>query len=235
MNKNLVLKSQANEVYEVIREDGFDVSEFVWRERDGTMVADVRVSELVHRSSGYYFIFDWHDRGLPGSRLVQWAEFSPGEDAVVEQQFPGSWDGQLGYLGKWLLYLRRELEAPDLWNSITQQAAVIGAVSDTETPNTPFTPDERKYIADSLEDISHQITAECRLSEYQAGQLEAQVAYLVDSTERSGRRDWTLMALGVVVNVMLMGTIPPDAGRQMFHLLSQVFQQLLGEGRALLQ
>jgi hypothetical protein len=235
MENALLLRSQQNEVFEVLRKQGFDVSQFRWRERKSTKVRDLRVHELAHLPSNSYFIFDWYNKGIVGAPRKQWAQFSPGAESVVERQYPGSWELQVKFVRLWLSYLRRELEAPDLWSEFAQQAGLIDVVSTTEGSNSPFSLEERHFIADRLNDISHQIAAEHRLSEYQTAQLESQVAYLVDSSERTGRRDWAFLALGVITNIMLMGTVPPDAGRQMFELLSQVFQQLLTQGQALLQ
>jgi len=151
MQRRLLLKSQANEVYNNIESSGLDVSEFQLRERDSTMTPDLQVSQLVHQPSGYYFIFDWrNDKRSDNPGLRHWAKFSPGEEAVLESISSGDWKTQFFYCQAWLHYLYRELDAPDLWGAIAQQIALIDSASDTDTPNTAFTRDEQIHIAERL-------------------------------------------------------------------------------------
>ena len=96
-----LLKSQANQVFDVIKESGLDPADFEWRDTTGHASLTI-VSRLVHRSSGYYFTFD--------NLTLFNSKWEPGEQTKVDSKYWKEWEYQLDAMYNWLSYLRRETE-----------------------------------------------------------------------------------------------------------------------------
>lgn len=107
MIKQLILRSQAKEISDAIKAKGLDFSQFQWEERESTKTTGLIVSALVHKPTGYYFIFDYHNGN-------HWTVRSPGKGTSLDTQYPGSWEFQQGYYLQWIDYLKKELEFDDL-------------------------------------------------------------------------------------------------------------------------
>ena len=131
-----ILKSQRNEVFLAVKQSGFDPDAFDWRtwyvedSRTETHTTDV----LLHLETEYYIQFDL---GTDGEQLCR---FSPGAGAIIETSIQGSWDLQMQYVRSWLENLKREITAPDLWESLSSESSLSAAASDGFDGNAPFTP-----------------------------------------------------------------------------------------------
>ena len=106
MGKNLILRTQANVVLEMIKSTGLDPSGFEWREVISRHTHGLTVSTLFHKASGYYFIFDY------SPRKHNWCEISPGTNTGHTTFETGTWEGQLSTVGAWLVLLRSEIWRP---------------------------------------------------------------------------------------------------------------------------
>ena len=84
--------------------------------------------------------------------------FSPGLETVRQRIKPLNWVGKSAMLRNWLTYLKREIEAPDLWASLFQDQELLSSES-TEAVNTPFTVDEQVQIKETIEEIRVYITS----------------------------------------------------------------------------
>ena len=77
MEKILILKTQANEIFQAMQSLGLDPSQFAWEEVPSKITQGLAVSRLVHRPTGHYFMFDFRQR-------KHWIERSPGDGVGVE-------------------------------------------------------------------------------------------------------------------------------------------------------
>jgi len=91
-----LLRSQSNEVFQVVKVLGFEPTGFRWQ-----LVPSLRTSGL----------------------LV--SQLTPGREKKVEHQYPGDWRTQLVYVRRWLENLKRETEQPDLWQMIGQEKQLV--------------------------------------------------------------------------------------------------------------
>jgi hypothetical protein len=99
----LLPETRKNEVLNIIRRHGLDPLSFRW-EIDMSKFSHDPILCLYHNNKCYYFRFDFKEG-------IHFSEFSPGEERLIEKAYPGEWNGQLLYFGRWLILLRREIEA----------------------------------------------------------------------------------------------------------------------------
>ena len=221
MAQRLILKSHANEVLLLIYHEGLAPSQFEWEERSSKHADNLEVSALIHRPTGYYFLFDFY-----GSTSEHWAEFSPASGSPLHSVHAGSWEFQRDYVLAWITFLKREIEAPDLWGAICQEMKLAEATISVDIPNTPFSPEERETILEQLDEIEAHVLDTHSLAADQAKFLKKQLSYLKESSSRLGRKDWLTLALGAVVSVAI--SVGPDIGRNLFQLFITAIRHVFG-------
>ncbi|MHB8335899.1 MAG: hypothetical protein ACYDEE_00580 [Ignavibacteriaceae bacterium] len=219
MSKNIILKSYVNEVLLYIKSNGLDATEFSWEETYSTQSHPLLVSKLVHKHTAYYFIFDF-------LKDAHFCEYSPGKEKLVDKNYPGDWTNQFSYFKYWISYLKREIEAPDLWGALQNERSFINASADTET-NELFKEDEKAKIKSSLNKIKEFIYAAHILQLKDREFVEGRFQYLIDSSERLGKKDWINITLGVLINVILFLSLPSESAGELFRFVSVSLQWLL--------
>ncbi|HMH44820.1 MAG TPA: hypothetical protein VK557_15120 [Pyrinomonadaceae bacterium] len=211
-----LLKSQANEVFEMITALGLEPSDFEWQTVKG-YVTTYQVSELVHRSSGYYFMFD-----NAGDRFF--SKWSPGKETLSQTLEAGSWLAQCKLVAAWLSYLKRETHSPDLWEQISTEARVLESAASSDSTNDSFTADEKAYIVQGIQEIkqflltAHKVDPEL---------VEARLNYLIESSERVGRKDWINLLISVLVGIVINAALPPETTRELFRFVGTVLRQII--------
>jgi hypothetical protein len=210
-----LLKSQANQVFKAIEMNGWEPSEFEWQDTQGFHSGN-KVSQLVHKASGYYFVFDNAD-GF-------WSKWSPGEETQERIQHASDWAMQLNMFGNWLSYLRRETESPDLWGAISNEARILESAASSDTSNAPFSAQEKEYILTGLNEIKqYLLTAHKPDPEL----VESRLNYLAESSNHLGRKDWLNVLISVLVGIVISAALPPEATRDLFRFVGTVLRQIL--------
>jgi len=167
----LILKSQANEILGLIQEHRLSPEEFIWGHAESVNDPRIDVSTLVYKPASYYFQFDFNG---PEHFCV----FSPGATTKVQAEFPRTWPNLIGILRGWLGFLRREIEAPDLWAVIKDQP-VLSEVSFDQTQNTNFNAEEIVRIQNSLIEIKQYLLSAENFSPEQRQYLDEKFQHLV--------------------------------------------------------
>ena len=204
--REVLLKSQWDDVFKRVVAAGFSPSHFERVEMWSPINGSRAISVLRHRPNPeYWFKFD------RGGRGGHYAIYSPGAETGEERQYPGPWVGQLEYVDKWLVYLRRELEAPDLWSGLASGAQAQQSIS-----NEPFTSTELEAISERLARIEKHFMETRALQEGEASYVRESLDFLRTSAKTEGRRTWTNMAIGVIFNIVLFLALPADAAGALF-------------------
>lgn len=239
-----LLKTQRNAIYKAVESSGLTPREFRWENRDAEPLGFIgsEAEALVHTPTGFYCMIDnasvggriarnLRDRDQHGDYLLQ---FTPGSESRVQTVLGVDVETALGYVHEWLVNLQREATEPDLWAQIAAEGEVFSdAISGLAAANTPFKADERKRIAQGLDEIRAQLAAQHELSEQQLTAIDKGFAALKAASERVGRKDWVLMLGGTLMGIIGGAALPPNVVKGLFHIVGEVFQWLLQQGRLL--
>ena len=210
-----LLPSQANQALRVIENGGWEKTDFEWQEIRGDNSGQP-VSQLIHRASGYYFVFD----NVGGFR----SKWSPGEQTPEQTENAMSWQVQLELLAHWLTYLRREIQSPDLWGAISKEAQILESAASSDTSNAPFTAEEKTYIVQGINEIKQYLLTAHKLD---PELVESRLNYLVESSERVGRKDWINLLISVLIGIVINAALPPEATRELFRFVGTVLRQII--------
>src|SRR5438094_561190 len=99
MEIRYLLKSQANQVFQAIKNAELEPADFEWQETKGHE-SGLFISMLVHKTSGYYFSFDNYNEFS--------SIWSPGKQTLVDMNSGTQWKSQLTWFQSWLTCVKRE-------------------------------------------------------------------------------------------------------------------------------
>jgi hypothetical protein len=223
-------KIQKNQILKVILEFGPPPEDFQWTEKQQEEWSEMhtwpyRVSVLTHRPTEYFCIFGAHS-----------VTTSPGLSKKVEDsRHEDKWAKKVDACGKWLVILKLEVDAPDLWATIGQEKALSTAASSADLDNRPFTAAEQNLIATKLDEIKAYLLEGQQFDKEQAEFVKTEFAYLRQSAARFGRKDWLRVLLGVLIGQAINLALDPAKARGLFSLAGAAFQSLWGTVQGLLQ
>ena len=198
-----LLTSQKNQVFERVQQAGLDPTRFEWSKSSETGIVS---SELRVKDAPYFFRFEWQATGL-GHRRV--SRLCPGPDTREVVLEPYDWESQLIHVRQWLTLLRREIEAPDLWELANQQVELFRRPWEVQD-NSPFNAEEQDQIARTLRELAGAVQETTELSREQKDATTEVLQHLEQAAKREGRRDWFFMLGGVVLGWAANAGISPQ-------------------------
>lgn len=208
-------KWQQNLIFEAVQSARLSPGEF-----DCDFGADE--SAFRHRPSGAYFVVG----GDAGDYVTRYlAGDSPVEERTGLSQYRLMQQVQL-----WLAAVKRDIETPDLWGQLQRDADLLGAVSDEDIDNTPFTPAEQAEIAGQLQELGDYVRRTYSPSESQMRLLDERLNYLAAATSRVSRKDWLIMVAGVILGYVLTVALPPEAAVHVLGTLLTNIRHVLAHG-----
>lgn len=225
MRKFLLLKTQKNEVLEVIEKFGLNPSEFEWREIEKDPVyyaADAGIiSALAHVSTEYKFEFD-----MRGDTI--WATFSPGEESPIGNRECRNWAEMLILVIEWIRNLKREIESPDLWAMIGEETKIVEVAGAAKTDQS-FTPEQQQEIHRAMAQIKRFLVEDHQYQDEQMQFISERLEYLELAAKRMSVKDWLHTAIGVLFTIVIGLGLEPDRARELFSFAGNALSQLLGK------
>jgi hypothetical protein len=198
--KYVLLKTQKNDVVEAITDRGLVPSDFDFvLQRSDRSDKKHLVETLVHKSTQLYFKFDFH----PSGNEI-WATFSPGTEGQPKEVITSrNWDAQYEAFQRWLRQVKREVDAPDLWASLTRQPRLVELGASNETSNDRFNSEDRERLVKALGEMREEVGKLYTLNPVEAETIANRFNYLEDKLDEFGKKDWLNLALGVFANIAL--------------------------------
>jgi hypothetical protein len=201
-NMPILQRSQRNAIITAIRAIDLDPREFIFDDSSTTEI------KITHQRSSWWFIVT----GGPGHYIGRYT-LAEGLNWPYEVY---SWQSFLPRVEDWLESLKRDLNTPDLWAELRNEADLLGAGSSRVIENTPFTQTEQREIERRLDKLRTDVIHAHSLSGAQTNALEGKIDYLIEASTRLGRKDWLNTFIGVTLPFVLSVALAPEAARALF-------------------
>ncbi|HBB96526.1 MAG TPA: hypothetical protein DC054_14155 [Blastocatellia bacterium] len=219
MADKTLLRSQKNEVFRLLDDAGIDLRRFTWNQIYSPDNASRLVSRLEYPDS-FFFLFD---RGGDNS---YYGGFSPAEYERAVGVTAGTWPKLLDAVQRWAVCLKRELEEPDLWATISEEKKLAEGASEGND-NSPLSPNEQQRLAQNIDEIKEFLAHTFALNQEQAKLVNDRFRYLTEASARMGRKDWINLSLSVLMTIIIGLAMPPEASRELLRFAGQVFGWLI--------
>lgn len=194
-------KVKRNGIIEAIRKVGLDPKEF-------NLDEDEDKAWVKHNPSSARFTIS----GNPSKYSVTYAA----GDWPTLQVEKYTWGSVMSSFDVWLYNLKNDLETPDLWAELQEEAELFVGASDAADDNTPFTQQEKKEISTQLRKLGKQAQATYSLSEVQTRDLNTKIDYLIEASKRLNRIDWRNALVGALMGFVLSTALSPETARHLF-------------------
>ena len=229
-----LLPSQRAQLFEAVKQAGFDPAEF---RLDDTEVsrypADLIVTTIVHQRSGYWLKFEITSLGrrMGDTRCVT---YSPGHSSPEEKIITVDWPAQLHAVETyWLPVLRRELEAPDLWGMIARQREEerqLAYVTSSEEFGSTLTAAEAQEATALLTRIEQRLIEQEHLEGQRAEFVKTEFTYLrkklEDANNKISRKDLVLLTIATALNICTTLKFPGPTVADLYYTVVAGFQQI---------
>jgi hypothetical protein len=222
MSKMLIMQSQKNDIFNLIKAINLDPSGFVWGEIESELTeydtGNPWISKLTHTETEYFFAFEFrYDDHV--------AVMSPGEAKIVEYRNVGDWDHQVAAALDWLEYLRREITAPDYWAQISEYQSLAQSSNRFEGTNTPFTSREVHMLNEGLNEMKSLFKEYAQQENDEFEMIDARFDDVIGLVEEMGRNSWLHTAIGAVITVSMSLGLSPDIAKEIW----EVFRMKVAE------
>ncbi len=220
MNKQILLKSQKNEVFQLIKNAGLDPFNFAWQEETSKFDSSL-VDCLKYQQTGFFFKFDYRERQKHFSTI------SPGKETLVQDLYPGSWPYQLNNVAEWLSYLKREIEEPDLWQEMSKYQISSAIPIGADTENTPFTVYQFEKIEKAIQQIRSYVIETSQLEQSHRDLVDEKLDYLIGAAKRQGRTDWVHTCIGIIVTIAVAVSLSPEQVNDIWSILKEAVSGII--------
>jgi hypothetical protein len=213
-----LLTSRARLVTEDLKGAGMDPRDFRWERVPSRHWDDAEISRLVHNASEYFMEFDRAKNGTWPSH------FRPGRNLWLEDVVFASPEDQMVFVPEWIAVVQRELEAGDPFAEFIE-GDIWGEW--TELDDTAFTASDITEFTARLEAI-RQLLLDRTDDEETRRQTNAKVDQVIEALKHASRRDWMLMAAGLLFDRALALALSDAQVYQLIDMLVRGVRQLTG-------
>ncbi len=208
VNRRILLRSQQNEIYELITENGLDPRSFNWSE---VKRYDFIYSQLNYNEFDFLFLFQI------SSEYEYNSIYYPGKNISVQYQSTNNWTTQKQHVVNWLYLLKKEVSQPNLWGQITKYKFSYDPDLTSKVSNEPFTNQQLEQVHKSLNQLKNYLIEHIKVSEEQHKLINENINYLSDSAKRQGRRDFIFTAIGLILSLASFLGIQPNQITKLFY------------------
>ena len=195
-------RTQQNEVHQLAVALGLDTAAFEWLEQVNR--SGDPIHRIDHRPTGAYLEID-HVTGYNYSGYI--FRFWPNTLPDVSNAY--DWPDIKQTISDWLDAVKRESDAPDLWAESAKERQIAAAAA--SAGNELFNPDERRLLAESLNEIEAYVVATYDVAEEQRDFVKGQFDYLRGAVDRLGKRDWLNVLRSTLISLALNQVVTNDA------------------------
>ena len=220
----LLLKTQKNEVFEILLNEGLEPANFTWSQEKGEILPNLIVSRLDYRDGHFYFKFDFA-LSSRSRNFAYFCIFTPGGETIIYKNFPDDWVQQKAHVRSWAKLLKHEIEAPDLWQEIEKYRPTFSLVPPAKLLNEPIPAYEAEDIGEALQQLADKIEGQFNLSSEQNEFVRSKLDYLADAAKRQGRLDWVHTCIGVLITIAMGVAMAPEEASKLW----QLAKSLLGK------
>ena len=220
MDQIILMKSQKNEIFNLIKVAKLDPFNFKWSVVPSEMTGELDVSRIDYIDSEFFYLFDIYNE-------KHYAIYSPGEGMMLDKQYPGDWEHQVQHVCEWLSYLRREVNQPDLWTEISKYQLPLESGLVPDISNEPFSAYHVEPIQSGLNQVRAYIEEQELASEEQSKAVNEKLDYLADAAKRQGRRDWIHTCIGVIFTIAFELALSQENRNVLFNLMGNAISGII--------
>ena len=212
-----LMRTQLNAALAWIQDGGFNADAF---EVGPAQWGETNCTRFAYSDSPYFL-------DVSTARSSYSVRHSPGASELLTHlmSFATDFEGVERPFKAWLSYLRREVDAPDLWALVRKGTSIFAPLGNA-TDNSPFAAAEITQVVIAI-DAARLYLSDAGVTGDALAQANQKLDYLVGAAKRAGRMDWFNIALSVVMAIAIAVAFDTERARELLELLFKAVDRLL--------
>jgi hypothetical protein len=203
-----LLTSQKDEIFERIQLGGyFSPSQFEFINELN------KASMLKFINSDFFFHFRFDNYGT-------FLTYSPGEESLVESTGNLNWSSICQAFSMWLVYLEREVTAPDYWSGLKNQLSGLTFVNQYD--NEKFSVLEYEDLQNRIEGLKFRLEKIPLILEHQK-EIINHLDRLSEQAKELGKFDWKSLFIGTMISLFIQLGISQENISALWGLIKSTF------------
>jgi hypothetical protein len=215
-----LLISQKDKIFDLIESAGLAPSQFEFIEGPSSNAQGQIKTILNFKNSDFYFVFENGVNTLDS----HYAIFCPGKESFVKHEYPGGWEGQLGYVASWLASLLREIYSPNKWERLKHEIA--GMKLSFENDQDKFSVSEFEGIQSNVLRIKQGLGS-IGLQEEEIKIINQKLDHLTEMAKVLNKFDWKSLFVGSIASIVIQLSITPEHIKAIWDLMKISFSNFI--------
>jgi hypothetical protein len=174
---------------------------------------------LTHLPTGEYFQFA---RDLSENQLFYPCFTNMEHGGVGQLVSPTKFDEVLLYfqtswipaLVRYMALIAKYKDAPDPFVKVTQSLTVEEFANASNVGNDSFTDGQRAVVVHQVLNFKQYVIDNGTVGD-RVDELEAKMQYLIEASDRLGKKDWLMIFISVVTGILVAGLFAPDRAKEL--------------------
>ncbi len=183
---------------------------------------NIAMGQIAHKHKGYYF-------GVTPTTYVAGSfevNFSPSaHSSEPTWRAPIPWSDVIKAYEGWLKTIGNELSSPDLWTFVQEQVSPIYL---EDFAGDFFSESEKMDAAAKVEEVRRYLVATGTIASEKIDQVNARLDYLITASERVTKKDWYLIFMGTLLNLVAERLIVSHIAQEAMRMGVSLIRGLLG-------
>lgn len=217
---------------------GLTAESFEWKDQPSRTKNGRIVPALVHRQTGWYFIFDYPTTDRIKKNFKFLSIRSPGMKNSEDNREDQDWDAVRDFFWDWIDLIKKNLKISNLWNTVNKEKNQLQNALVINGENTSIQQEEFNAISTKLIDIKkgleeqvnellkNQETLNNRLDQ-NAEFFNQQFELLINSARKLGRKDWLLLVYNTFISISVSAGFNDASREAIFRFLIAGFHWLI--------
>jgi hypothetical protein len=208
-----LLKTQKNELFEIIEATGLSPNSFFYRDPD---VFSNHATEIGYRNSNFRFSI----RVSSDNQDLIIINYSPGASIFDREEWLRGWAKVVEHFDTWVNALYDEITVADKWERLNEEVEQVHITYENET---------NQFSAFEYEDLKikmHLLKSEIRkigLPSDQLTAIESKLDHLTEIGLSLSKFDWKSLFVGTIISIIIQLSVTPDNAKTIWGLIRKVF------------
>jgi hypothetical protein len=214
-----LMKTQRNFLFEALQRAGFSPSEFNIHEYKPNSYEDNTNTKCEFRNSPYFF--DFVTRDAPFANLTSnYVRYSPGHTSVVDETQSIEWLEMTSVFERWLIFLKREVGASDLWAQMMNDVSRMGFQFGSQ--HEQYTVEEQRLLSDRIKILKGRIHEIPQINDKLDVVLE-RLDHLDAMVAKLSKFDWNALLIGTLISIVIQLGVSPLNAEKLWALVKIAF------------
>lgn len=208
-----LLQSQKNELFEMIQNSDYFMPNNFEMEEGGQHKLS---TSIIFENRNFQFSMSRSETYQTTIYINHW----PGNDKFQDIHAAENWAQCKAYFNNWLIYLQREITAPNLWERF--QNSIKDIQLSSQNNNSKFSHNEYLELSVKMSQLID-VIPDLKLIESQTKVIQLELHNLLEKASELGKFDWRNLFIGTIISIVIQLNVNQENAVALWDLIKGIF------------